>query len=214
MESSSSVFTLDEYVGGARLATAMNQNHCWYNLDIDVAHALKNEWRWQSTGHSNNMRKYTADEIFATAWLDTMSAINMPITGSLVHHKPKMFSSQEAHVDTYKGIGGADFGINWVIGGRDSEMIWYDLPHQVYSGAGKATPAGTPYVAWPIVGLKEIDRCVIGSQAVLVRVDRPHAIVVGDEDRLSISARTNMKFMNWHGIVKYLQKKNLLIMRD
>lgn len=192
----------------------MNQNHCWYNINIDVSTALDSNWAWESTRHRNNMRMYAAQEIFSDKWLDAMSAINVPVTGSLVHFKPKFFSSTEAHVDTYKGVGGACFGINWVIGGRDSEMIWYELPDEVYSGTDRITPANTPYVAWPVSELREIDRCVIGSQAVLVRVDRPHAIVVRDQDRLSISARTNMKFMSWDGMVNYLNKKNLLIARD
>jgi hypothetical protein len=192
----------------------MNKDHCWYNLNIDVSTAIDSNWQWQSTGHKNNMRNYKADEMFSDWWLDKMSSINIPITGSLVHHKPKFFSSSEAHVDTYKGVGGAVFGINWVIGGRNSEMIWYEIPDDIYRGADKITPANTPYVAWPISELKEIDRCVIGSQAVLVRVDRPHAIVVRDQDRLSISARTNMKFLSWNGVVNYLNKKNLLTERD
>jgi predicted small secreted protein len=112
----------------------MNENHCWYNLNVDVSDAVRNSWLWQSTDHNNNMRKYANDEIFNNSWLDRMSAINMPITGSLVHHKPKFFSSSEAHVDTYKGIGGACFGINWVIGGQDGEMVWYELPDEVHRG--------------------------------------------------------------------------------
>jgi hypothetical protein len=192
----------------------MNKNHCWYNLDIDISTALSDSWQWESSQHKNNMRKYKADEIFSNSWLDTMKTIDIPIIGSLVHYKSKWHSSMEAHVDTYNGVGGAAFGINWVIGGQGSEMVWYELPDEKYRGIGKMTPANTPYMAWRTGMLREIDRCEIKSNAVLVRVDRPHAIVVKNQDRLSISARTNMKLMIWEDIVNYLHEKNLLVERD
>jgi hypothetical protein len=187
-------------------------NHCWYKLNIDISNALRSDWKFES--QRNDMKQFASSDVFNDSWLQQLKYNNLQIDSTIVHFKQRFFRDVEAHIDTSNnGKKNSCFGFNWVIGGKGSKMIWYNMQEN-NPGITYTTPAGTPYVAWPIKSLTEIDGCEIQSEPVLIRVDVPHSIIVGDDPRLSISARTNINFMSWSEIVNYLRKKNLLIERD
>ena len=189
----------------------MNNLHCWYKLNLDFSNALRPDFSLTSyIKHFSN-----PTDIFTADWIEYMSDHGLPVTNIMTFSRPAGEQPIYAHVD-----GLADnstrplyrnFAFNWVIGGRDSEMIWYELPDIPIPVS--YSPANTPYRALATANLKEVDRCCIENQPTLVRVNLLHAISVKDEPRISISARTNRIPNDWNIAVNYLRDKQLLVER-
>jgi hypothetical protein len=203
----------------------MNNEHCWYNLNLDVSNAIRpgfdmGDQTWTVKRIMNISDMFTAD------WLEYMSDLGMPITATMMFQRQVNTVQSSAHVDVMISDKQTpesllkqtpicrNFAINWVIGGRDSEMKWYNLPGIPNDGSTvQFNLANTPYMNWPITELTEIDRCCIQSQPTMVRVDMPHAIEVKDEPRIAISVRTNGLPNDWQIAINYLRDKQLLIER-
>jgi len=195
----------------------MNNEHCWYKLNLDISNALRPDFDIQEL--STGIRRFTnAQDIFTTDWLEYMNSRSMPVNGIMVFNRTSKIGKDMdilAHVDVHihRKLESAyrAFAVNWVIGGSDSEMIWYDMPENIPPLS--YTPASTPYLEWPAIELNESDRCCIQSQPTMVRVSVPHAISVKNEPRICISVRTNGVPDNWDAAVNYLRDKQILIER-
>lgn len=192
----------------------MNKQHCWYNLNIDISNAVRPDFdfgddRWYFK------RTTTSSDMFTVDWLEYMRGLGIPITATQMFQREVGSPTTHAHIDVMavdsQKISCRTFAINWAIGGRDSEMIWYDLPNN--DSPVLYTRANTPYVEWSTTDLTEVDRCCIQSQPTVVRVDVPHSVKVKDEPRISISVRTNGIPNDWDTAVDYLLNKQILIPR-
>jgi hypothetical protein len=154
-------------------------------------------------------------DIFTSDWLEYMCNHGLPVTGIMTFGRPAGERPTNAHVDGLVDNSARpnyrDFAFNWVIGGRDSEMIWYDTADVQIPVS--YTPARTPYRQLPTATLTEVDRCCIQHQPTLVRVNVLHAISVKDEPRIAISVRTNGLPNDWQIAINYLRDKKLLIER-
>lgn len=95
------------------------------------------------------------------------------------------------------------WAINWIIGSRSSEMVWYDA---LSAGNETLTHAGTSYQKWNITQVKEIERTKIVNPT-LVRTDIPHRVLNYDtvNPRWCISIRTNKLFKDWEGAVDFFK---------
>jgi len=191
---------------------------CWYRLNLNVDNAISKNWQfpkndgfWEGLG----VWAFTHDKIFNSEWVQYMSEIAIPIKSSVVFYRKPNLIDVNAHVDllgeTNENPKTTYFGFNWVFGGKGSEMIWYDLPKG--ERRIQVTPAGNKFLSWPRTDLIEIDRCSIQNVPTLVRIDYPHCVVVEDDERWCISARTSMHDMTWDEAVEHLKSKNIIIDR-
>lgn len=135
------------------------------------------------------------------------------IGNAMVFYRPSMTVDTEAHVDVIpknpeRCVASA---INIVIDGAGSTMRWYDLPKE--NREIRWTRAKTPYLSWPIASLREIDSCPISFSPVLTRVDLPHAIFVGGQERWCVSMRFSSSFGSWESAVEKLSLAGLIINR-
>ena len=190
---------------------------CWYRLNIDVADALSKDWVFPPTDDTWNgigLWPFEKDKIFNNDWLQHMDDIGVPITGSILFYREPNLIDDVAHVDLVgENANVVHFGFNWVFGGSGSEMIWYDRPSTWDDRNLELTPDGNKFMAWKIADLTEVDRCSIQNELTLVRVDYPHSIIVGDEERWAISARTSLQDMSWDEVVSHLKEKNVIVDR-
>jgi hypothetical protein len=190
-------------------------NHCWYSLNIDITNALNPEWKWPAYNPNKHFTWiYSAKEMFNPAWLEKTKALGLDITTGLLFYKNNSIESTIAHVDNYKAdpTKYAEFGLNWVIGGKGSKMIWYELPKE--EPTIKWTTANTPYIEWPTSELTAIEECEIGNELTLVKTGIPHNIYNVTESRWCITARLAFPHPSWEYITAELRSKNLLIERD
>lgn len=191
---------------------------CWYRLNLNVENAISKDWQfpkkdvfWNEMG----IWAFKQNKIFNSDWVQYMSDIALPIKSSVVFYRKPNQIDTGAHVDLLGEIGEdaktSYLGFNWVFGGKGSEMIWYEPPpgeHKI-----QLTPAGNKYLDWKRSDLVEVDRCSIQGVPTLVRIDYPHCIEVGDEERWCISARTSLHNLTWDEAVIHLKTKNIIIDR-
>jgi hypothetical protein len=184
----------------------MEKQYCWYKLNIDTTSALRNDWK----SSISSVSKYSAEDIFNAEWLNNSVIKKLRIGVAFAFNRPPWQIAADAHIDfSADAIKQTTFSINWVIDCKDSEMIWFDKP----SSGGEIGKSPYSCHIWPINTLTEIDRCNIQLNAVVTRVDVPHAISVKSEPRISIAARSSLK-LPWNLAIAYLRSNNLLIERD
>ena len=95
------------------------------------------------------------------------------------------------------------WAINWILGSRSSEMIWYE---PISQGNETLTHAGSLYQKWDLNQVKELERTKIISPT-LVRTDIPHRVLNYDtvNPRWCISIRTNKLFKDWTDTVNFFK---------
>jgi len=185
-------------------------NNCWYKLNIDMSYAFRQGWTFPEIYDEQYGWWLFKDlsDIFSKEWIDMMAEATLIVNSCIIFYREVGLERTFAHKDTdIPGI-----GFNWVIGGKDSCMVWYELPKEL--PIARSTRGNTPYLDWPISQLSEIERCNISNDLTMVRVDLPHTIIMGSEPRWCISIRINFsKDLEWNDIVNYMRSKNLLIER-
>ena len=193
---------------------------CWYRLNIDTVSAIKPDFKFTVPNKSLEICYYPATTIFNLAWLRDIKNKGILIQSALVFYRGPHANAPTAHIDlarsepTSDQISVSNFGINWTIGGAGSKMVWYD-DSLLNKSTVRFTESNSPFMDWPIQGLIEIDRVEVGSSLTLVKVNTPHTVLMKEEPRWCISARTNIKDnISWEDIVKYMRSKNLLIERS
>jgi hypothetical protein len=190
-------------------------NNCWYSLDIDISNALRKDWEWNIPESSTLDVKTENIQIFNQDWLDYMRSIGIPVVRAMLFYRNSMSTQKNAHVDlsgpdSNGNISYVNYSMNWVLRGKASEMIWYNLPGENVNV--KYSMANTPYIQWPVSTLEEIERVNIQNSLTLIRTDIPHSIQVQAEPRWCISARSASWF-TWQQAVDHFRSKNLLIER-
>ncbi len=189
----------------------INEQRCWYELNIDTSGAIVPGWT-PPTGSGDQPKIWYGDagEVVSDKWIDYLGTLGLCPKSAMVFYRPALCSNDVAHIDTMNRFPDRSVtaSINWVIDGAGSSMRWYQTPE---GDAGiRWTPAGTPYRAWPVTSLNEIDAREIGSIPTLVRVDIPHAIMVGNRPRWCISIRFKDNFASWCDAVATLSSAGLL----
>jgi len=189
-------------------------NRCWYETTIDFDPQFtkdklpvisEDEYRTHE-----GIWKKPLDEIFSKDWISYLKSLPLPMWHSvLLFYRRPHYYAHRGHVD----VQDTSCGINWIIGGADSEMIWYEMPE--HNREIKTSIAGTPYLSWPENEMKEIERHTLSTtKLTLVRVDIPHAVVVRNDDRWCISVRTVGKVFNsWDTTIEHFRSLNLLVER-
>lgn len=193
---------------------------CWYNLDIDMTEVFRPDWKWPDvTGSDYGIWLYPKiSKLVTQKWLSMIRSKGLNVQACMLFFRGKRFQRTTAHVDIYsvsdddKTIKIAPLGLNWIIGGSDSFMTWYEpSKHPIKISYSDAK---TPYADWPISSLKESDRCNIKNKLTLVRTDVPHNIEMGDDPRWCVSFRLADKDnYTWDSTVSMLRDKKLLVER-
>jgi hypothetical protein len=196
--------------------TQFNPSHCWYNLDVNTSQAIDQNFEWpvvDKNGRNMIWHYSSPSDIFNQKWLDTLKTAGIDIGGVMLFWRPAGFQNVEAHVDVLNNNPekSAVAAVNIIVKGRDSAMAWYKTPPGKQEI--KWTMAKTPYLTWPIKDLEEVERKELGMNLTMVRVDVPHAIFCGNEERWCISARFMRTFSDWDTAVKSMHYRGLLIPR-
>lgn len=188
-------------------------SNCWYETNIKVNDSILDEWEYPVNKNKFGIWNYPAKDIFKQSWLNYMEDLGVSIVGSILFHRQKWVEDIRAHIDTEPGdpTKNCIFGLNWTVGGKNSEMLWYDKP--TYDATVLWSPAGLPYQAWPVNKLILIDKTHVGTTLKLVRTDLPHSIIIKNEQRWCFSARMPNKITSWEDSVEFFKSKNLLIER-
>lgn len=185
---------------------------CWYNTKIDVTKAIQSNWKIPDH-NAKQVWYFQSKDIFTQEWLDYMhQELHMPVGGAMVFYKPVGASTDVAHVDIMqrKQIQRDNIGINWVLSGEDSHMVWYSESN--LQSMMLFTQAGTPYYTWSVSDSLEIDRCKIGkNEATIINPGIPHNIHVHSEPRWGISARLFLpRYIPFGVFVDHLRENKLI----
>jgi hypothetical protein len=186
-------------------------NNSWYDTKISPP-IFNLEWVFPKPNNVNNgVWRLENEIVFDKDWLNCIKELDISLSKyAMVFYRPANFNTNYAHIDinvddTTKST---VLGLNWIIGGEDSEMVWYELPNDNKNLS--YTVANTPYVNWKMGELKEVDRCRIHSKLTLVRVDVPHGIIMRNSPRWAFSLRLSGNKKNWDEAVSFFKSKNLL----
>jgi hypothetical protein len=192
----------------------------WHLLNINIHNAINPEFEFNDIistlpdkGHG--VWCFEGDDllkIFSKDWLDYMLENNLELCTALVFYRLPKTKSDYAHIDLISGQGNCStIAINWVLDDTDdSDFVWYNLPDSDPAGVARLTLDSTDtykYNSWHISNLIEMSRRVIGNTPTVIRVDIPHAVHIGNNARLCISARCNPKvsISSWEGIIDYIK---------
>jgi hypothetical protein len=189
-------------------------SHCWYKLKISVKDCFLPGYKFPTPTGRYGVWHPKATEVFNNQWLQYVKSIGIPVYSAMIFYRDSYAHTAQAHVD----IGKPDpfvltnFAINWCYGGEGSEMVWYETPTKKKEIS--YTAANTPYMAWDIPDLKEIERTHLGEEVSLVRTGVPHAIKMEKEPRWVFSARCSIPDnIEWERALEILREKDLLIER-
>ena len=193
----------------------MSNNKCWYETSINFEDAFNKNWQLPEIKPNEWMNREgiwraRTNQVFSPDWINYTKSLELSLLGTtLLFYRRPFYFAHRAHVDVQP----ESCGINWIIGGRNSQMVWYEKTNITQERDVLTSVASTPYLSWPVNELKEIERTTISNTKItLCRVDIPHAIVVGDEERWCISMRpSGDKFKTWENTVDFFRNKNLLI---
>lgn len=193
----------------------MNDKHCWYDLNIDVKNCFKEGYKFPEPTGQYGIWHPLAWDVFNMDWLKYVTSMGLPIYSVMIFYRGPYASTLGAHVDISipEPLLLTNFAINWVYGGSDSTMSWYETP----PGEKKIeyTPAGTAYKVWPKRELTKIESHSIGEQVKLVRTGIPHSIEMGSQPRWCISARTSIHHdFEWEQVVDMMKDRKLLVERS
>lgn len=189
-------------------------NRCWYETTIDFDPLFSKDklpliGENEYTTHEGIWKK-PLEEIFSEDWISHLKSLPLLMWDSvLLFYRRPHYYAHRGHVDVQDTC----CGINWIIGGADSEMIWYEMPE--HDREIKTSVAGTPYLSWPVHEMKEIERHTLSTtKLTLVRVDIPHAVLVRNDDRWCVSVRTvGEVFNSWDTTIDHFRSLNLLVER-
>lgn len=99
------------------------------------------------------------------------------------------------------------WAINWILGSKFSEMIWYD---QITEGSETFTNVGTAYKTFRLDEVRPIESCKFSEKnngPVLVRTDIPHRVINNDmaNTRWCFSVRARKTFDDWNQVVDFFR---------
>jgi hypothetical protein len=194
----------------------MEDNKCWYTLDIEVVDAINPKWTWPKLSTWTNIVE-DPKKVFTDKWIDQMIEKGLPPRDDcMLFFSPKyMMPVLFSHTDTNPVTStGAIAGFNFVVGADPADMVWFDLDNLASKKTVLYTESQQPYEIFPVDFNLEIDRRRIGNQLTLVRTDIPHWIGGAlpnrrfHTDRWSVSYRTcadNNHWKSWEDCVTQLK---------
>lgn len=151
------------------------------------------------------------EKIINPLWLEYAKNLELNFKGPMVFYRAPYMNTGKAHIDLAPDrLTIVPGGFNFVIGGQDSSMVWYERPDENITV--QFTMTGSPFCEWAQSSLKEIDRYTIKeNEIVLVRTDVPHTIEMKSCARTCVSLRLEFqeKFI-WETLVKFVADKGLL----
>jgi hypothetical protein len=201
----------------------MNNEKCYYNLNIDCENAINKNWQFPSTLpenlNENQMFYISTYRLFDIDWLKNMSNIGLEFSlSTLLFYKRPYQKNVDAHVDFSPNGKQSVCGLNLIFGGKNAYMIWYKDPEK--KNKPKHTAVGSTYLSYYVEELEEIERYILPEKKLtLVKTGIPHSIEAGEHERWCFSLRfKNMeskvpKFNEWNEVVDFMRSKNLLIER-
>lgn len=187
-------------------------NSYFYRTVIDCSPSIFKNPSIKKTDFENRISTYQPSDIFTSDFLNKLSVFGLKFYRCIVFSRSKnMIEESEAHIDIYgKSLQPVYVGFNIIIGGLDSHMIWYDNPSN--NNDISYTSENTPYISYKPTDLTELYRATLPQMSLLtVRTDLPHAVTVGNDDRLCFSLRMNNFFDSWDNAIFWLKSKNLII---
>lgn len=190
-------------------------DYCWYNLNINIKNCFNPTFKFPTVTGRYGVWHVNAINVFNTEWLTYMKSLGLPIYSVMIFYRDSYAHTAQAHIDIGKvePFEVTNFGINWCYGGDQSQMVWYKTPTNIVDKV-QHTLAHTPYAAWDIPSLSEIERVHLGEEVSIVRTGIPHSITMGEEPRWAFSARCSLvDNLEWEDVLQVLRNKNLLIER-
>lgn len=188
----------------------------YYKINIDTSNAVKEEVIAPRLG-KYLVENFTADfdKIFKTEWFDELSEKVGKIKNVLIFSRPAFWSTKVAHVDLKNDKTPVWFSLNWIVAGKDSEMLWHRPPDDYLNCSNLKTTMSNNYnLQWNRDELEIIDRCKITDNMVLARTDIPHSIIVKSQPRIAIAIRPVSSISpayDWNKSVEFYREKNLII---
>ena len=134
---------------------------------------------------------------------------------TVLFYRPARFYDNVAHVDMVPWDRTQILDaivINWVWGGRGSDMVWYELPSTPSEVTRWERSTGEViYQGWPVEDLVEQDRVCIGRTPTLTRVDVPHSVDMADQARWGLSIRFHPQgHRSWDELVEDFHQRGWL----
>jgi hypothetical protein len=155
---------------------ALNFTFGPFRNDIDP-YAFLNELH----SAKENIKKINLDAI-NEEFINLLSSLDLTINHVESFYKPASIGFSKAHIDV---LGGDISKINWVFGGKDSTMNWFELlPGKEI--IQNTTLIGTTYLSANEQDINLIDSCKLQSPS-LVQVGILHNIINSVEDRFCVS---------------------------
>lgn len=186
-------------------------NECFLDVSdiISIDDALRSDFVWHKIVHDTNKLLYfnNPSELLNQEWLDKCNAIGVDIKTAMVFYKPIDFKGDFAHIDVVKHDpeGAVICALNWIIGGNNSQMVWYDQRTAVRNV--EWDKQGIPRATFLKSQLIELQRLALTNRLTLVRTDIPHTIECGSDPRWSISLRMQYgKFKTWQNAIEFFTK--------
>lgn len=187
-------------------------NKCWYRISTPIKDYLNQGFVWPT-----NKVGVATTHVMDTSDIFSKEFMNWLESNGLRSLKSALFYTEGGYAEGFAHIDGPDihgdhvniFALNLALGIDDREMVFFHsmlestAERKIHNASGKNDDI---FYAYPILTDKVIDRCNIGDQLTLVRIDTPHWISFGPTSRrcISIRIRGEPEFNNWDNSVKSL----------
>lgn len=193
----------------------MNREKCYYEMNLWCRNILNKNWKFPSTENLNRNGMFYpfTHEVFDPVWLKYLECLGFHFQKkTLLFYRKPYHKQTTAHIDFYANGECTVCGLNYIVGGEDSYMIWYKEPEN--KKHFEVTAVQSVYKSFPINDLEEIERFNINGKITLVKTGIPHTVLSGSKERWCFSLRfIQDKFNDWDKVVDFMRSKNLLIER-
>ena len=183
--------------------------HCYYRTILDPTNMYDKNWKYVPTKIFDLQLNIVPITDYFIKYLESFGLL----FDSTLFFYSKIALNCTAHIDMYTTGGLANPGLNYIIGGKNSLMTWYNTP--TYTEKPSLSSAGVIYQEFLVKDLELIDSYELKqNELTLVRVDIPHSVRIGQEPRMCISIRFKpKKHIPWNSHVEMFSAKGLIIPR-
>lgn len=162
---------------------------CWYNLGLAPGSMTRPEFKFPEKPEIVKSWDYKPEDVLKVERLEELRARNFKPLRVMLFYKKAFFSHTYGHLDMLMDTGLPNtYALNWVVGGKNSVMRWYERPATPPDVSEYKGLIDSSYIQWPITELKLIDEAHI-QEPTLVRVNVPHSLHCGNEERWCFSLR-------------------------
>lgn len=190
-----------------------------YQLNIDISNALKEDIVSSRIGNYRVENiTYDFDKMFNKEWFDELTEKVGQIRNVLIFSRPAFWSTTVSHVDLKNDKTPVWFSLNWILTGKDSEMLWHRPPENYLNSDNIKTTMSNNYnLQWKVKELEIIEKYKVTNKLVLARTDIPHSIIVKSEPRIAMAIRPVMSInsnSSWKDAVEFYKRTNLIVDDD